>query len=356
MGKCVGSRRLLSFVTMLWLATSCATNISTTVKKDPELARIKSFGVIDVAELRGGDIVSKALVSGLRQKGFVAEKAQTAEEDSIRNAARGLNVDGVIYGYISRTEQHSWVTQGEERVRTRETATGTKETVTYEPPRLIINKTINVRIRALDSVTGDLLWDAEAEITDDIGADDAYMVEKLVGKILEELPHSSTKGALVPQTQENQSVLVGQHAPDFVANTIKGEKIALADFVGKKTIVLNFWGIRCLPCIQEMPKLESIYGRYKDKGLEILAVNVDGVDSEVMQANLVKQLGGTSLSVTYPLLLDEEFKIIDLYHLTVAPLTVLIDRGGVIRYRHTDYQPGDEVDLENAIKQVLQSG
>ena len=146
---------------------------------------------------------------------------------------------------------------------------------------------------------------------------------------------------------------MGKKAPNFVAETVDGKRIVLSEYRNSKVVVLNFWGVRCLPCLQEMPKLEHIYRKYKDQGMEMLGVNVDGVGSDIIRRSLRKQIGGVELNVTYPLLLDLDFSIIDTYYLTVAPLTLVIDKEGVIRYMHTDYQPGDEIELEEAIKQVL---
>ena len=157
----------------------------------------------------------------------------------------------------------------------------------------------------------------------------------------------------MPEPPQPQDIAVGEKAPDFVAEAVDGKRIVLSEYRNSKVVVLNFWGVRCLPCLQEMPKLEHIYKKYKDQGMEMLGVNVDGVGSDIITKNLRKQIQGVELNVTYPLLLDLDFAIIDTYYLTVAPLTLVIDKEGVIRYMHIDYQPGDEIELEEAVKQVL---
>lgn len=336
------------------LLSSCATSIKTTVRNNSELAGIKSFAAVEIGELRDSGIVSRALVSGLREKGFAVEKGDIAAEDAARNMGLKLNTDGIIYGYVTRVERDTWVTEGEVRVRVRETLSGTKERVRYDPPKVITSKIIYVRLKALDGLNGYVIWDAEGNISDDVGADSAYMIETLVAKMLGELPAPPAEAPVAAEPVGRQTVAVGGKAPDFVAETVDGDRIALSDYEGKKTVVLNFWGIRCLPCLQEMPKLQNIYSRYKDRDVEMLGVNVDGVGADIIRKNLRKQIGGIELNVTYPLLLDEDFSIIDTYYLTVAPLTAVIDRQGIIRYLHTDYQPGDEIELEAAIKQALQ--
>ena len=335
------------------LASSCATTVKTAVIDNSDLAKIRSFSAVEVAELRDSDVVSKALASGLREKGFRVERGVASDEGSAANTGIKLGTDGIIYGYVMRIEHDSWVTRGEERVRVRETATGTEERIRYDPPKVITSKTVHVRIKALDEMGAKAILDTEGFISDDSGADTVYMIESIVEKMLEQLPAPPADAASAPEAPQPQDVAVGEKAPNFVAEAVDGERIVLSEYRNSKIVVLNFWGVRCLPCLQEMPKLEHIYRKYKDQGMEMLGVNVDGVGSDIIRRSLRKQIGGVELNVTYPLLLDLDFSIIDTYYLTVAPLTLVIDKEGVIRYMHIDYQPGDEIELEEAIKQVL---
>jgi peroxiredoxin len=319
------------------------------------LRKIESFSAVEVSGLRDSGIVYKALVSGLRDNGFTVVQGGISDEDDLRNIGMKMNTDGVIFGYVTRIDQRSWVTDGEEHIRVRETSTGTRERVRYEPPKVITNKTAYVRLKALDGLNGYVIWDSEGFISDEAGVDTIYMIESITKKMLQDLPEPAPKAAVAAEPV-SQPVAVGGKAPDFESETVGGDRITLSDYQNNKVVVLNFWGIRCLPCLQEMPKLEAIYKRYKDDGVEMLGVNVDGVGSDVIKKNLRKEIDGVELNVTYPLLLDEDFSIIDDYYLTVAPLTLIVDLDGTIRYMHTDYQPGDEIELDTAIKDVLNQG
>jgi thiol-disulfide isomerase/thioredoxin len=64
-----------------------------------------------------------------------------------------------------------------------------------------------------------------------------------------------------------------QQAPNFTLQDLKGNTVSLSDFHGKN-IYLNFWASWCGPCKMEMPDLEKIYQKYKDKDLVVLAVNI----------------------------------------------------------------------------------
>lgn len=141
----------------------------------------------------------------------------------------------------------------------------------------------------------------------------------------------------------------GDKAPDFVAKDLAGKEIKLSSYAGQKVVLLNFWGLRCGACLEEMPYLDVIGKAYADKGLVVLGVDTDGVDAKTV----VETLAEVKVSVSYPLLTDEEFKITDIYTNFLVPLTIVIDKGGVVRYIHTGFEKGTEKKYEDAVKKAL---
>ena len=141
----------------------------------------------------------------------------------------------------------------------------------------------------------------------------------------------------------------GDAAPDFVAKDLAGKEFKLSSYAGKQVVLLNFWGLRCGACLEEMPYLDVIGKAYADKGLVVLGVDTDGVDAKTV----VETLQEVKVSVSYPLLTDEEFKITDVYTNFLVPLTIVIDKGGVIRYIHTGFEKGTEKKYEEAVKKAL---
>jgi hypothetical protein len=95
----------------------------------------------------------------------------------------------------------------------------------------------------------------------------------------------------------------------------------LADLRGK-VVLLNFWATWCMPCRQEMPALETLYQRYKDAGLVVLAVNMDRLSTAGVEAFVQE------VAVTFPIVLDPAWATAQTYRVLGLPTTYLIDRAG----------------------------
>jgi thiol-disulfide isomerase/thioredoxin len=115
-------------------------------------------------------------------------------------------------------------------------------------------------------------------------------------------------------------------APDITLPTLSGAFIHLADVRGK-VVLLNFWATWCVPCRTEMPTLEELYQRYRDRGLEVVAVNLDMLSTPGVEA-FVKEVG-----VTFPIVLDPSWATARAYRVVGVPTTYLIDRAGNVVVR-----------------------
>lgn len=68
--------------------------------------------------------------------------------------------------------------------------------------------------------------------------------------------------------------LEGQPAPLFKAANMEGTEYDLEKLRGK-IVIVNLWGTFCAPCIAEMPKLNGLAEKYKDKNVVFLAPAAD---------------------------------------------------------------------------------
>ncbi len=80
--------------------------------------------------------------------------------------------------------------------------------------------------------------------------------------------------ALLYNTIHEHTVNVGDSAPSFSITSDSGQTISPAKF-GGKVLVVNFWATWCAPCVQEIPSLNLLQTRFRDRGLVVLGISVD---------------------------------------------------------------------------------
>jgi len=124
----------------------------------------------------------------------------------------------------------------------------------------------------------------------------------------------NTLGIQVPDSPEA--------AKNFSLQDIHGHVIKLSDFRGK-IVMLNFWATWCTPCRKEMPSMEKLYEKYRDKGLVILSVAAGEKVKDVVE--FVKKF-----HITFPALVDTDLKVTDDYNVWALPTTYFINREGKV--------------------------
>ena len=122
--------------------------------------------------------------------------------------------------------------------------------------------------------------------------------------------------------KDPDAVKEGKAAPNFSLERLDGGELALADLRGKG-VVLNFWGTWCEPCKEEMPALQKQYEVFRDKGLEVIGVNI--AESPITIEPYIKQFG-----VEFPILLDRQSQITKLYRIGPIPTTFFISPEGTV--------------------------
>ena len=110
-------------------------------------------------------------------------------------------------------------------------------------------------------------------------------------------------------------------APGFTLPDLERGKVSLKDFRGK-LVMLNFWASWCVPCREEMPAMERLYQRYKDRGFVILGVNIK--DDKKSAISFVREL-----KITFPIGFDPNGEVGLLYGAWGLPATYLIDTKGI---------------------------
>lgn len=127
---------------------------------------------------------------------------------------------------------------------------------------------------------------------------------------------------LIPKLQE-----IKDHppAPDFTLPDPGGRKLSLKDYRGK-VVFLAFWATWCEFCREEVPAMQSLYREFKDKGLEVVGVNIKDKREDAL-AFIKKN------KISYPIMMDPEGDVGSLYGAYATPTVYLIDRNGIVLAR-----------------------
>lgn len=135
---------------------------------------------------------------------------------------------------------------------------------------------------------------------------------------------------VVSGTLEQKVIEQGDKAPDFKVTTDQGPVISRGDIKGK-LMVVNFWASWCAPCIEEWPSLNEFAGRYKDKGVTVLAVSIDRNEKKYRDF-LAK--GKPQFLTTR----DPESTIPASYGTFLVPETYVINKEGKVVYKVANAQ------------------
>ena len=139
--------------------------------------------------------------------------------------------------------------------------------------------------------------------------------------------------------------IVGKEAPDFVLRGLDGRNLRLSEFRGQ-VVLVNFWTRSDGDSRQQMPALDRINITYQRAGLVVLGISVD----EDLRRS--KEFAA-AMSVSYPILFDTGTEIGKDYYLQKMPMTILVDRSGVVRYSAVGFRRGDERVYLDHIRELL---
>lgn len=117
--------------------------------------------------------------------------------------------------------------------------------------------------------------------------------------------------------------LTGDLAPGFALKSLEGDTLSLADYYGKKPVILDFFATWCPNCRRDMPKLSKWYEKYGGK-VEVIGVNLQERDSTVERYI-------NSAGISFPIVMDPKAEVARAYGVQFTNYHVLIDIEGNIK-------------------------
>jgi peroxiredoxin len=154
---------------------------------------------------------------------------------------------------------------------------------------------------------------------------------------------STTMQSFKTLTPVPVGIQVGNRAPDFMLQDLSGKDVRLGDFRGK-IVIINFWAVWCGPCVKELPYIQAVSDNWSAKGVQVLAIaskvneRLDTV-GQFMDQN----------KYTFRVLYDSK-GINSVYNVAEIPITFFIDKEGIIRNVHDQFD--DQATIENILKTI----
>jgi len=131
-------------------------------------------------------------------------------------------------------------------------------------------------------------------------------------------------------------------APDFTLKDVDGKTHRLSDYRGK-VVMINFWATWCPPCRFELPSMQRAYEKLKRTDVEFLAINL-GEDADTIFTFTA------DYPVTFPLLMDLDSAVANLYPVIGLPTTYFVSPKGILIYRAIGSREWDE---DQMIEKIL---
>lgn len=111
-------------------------------------------------------------------------------------------------------------------------------------------------------------------------------------------------------------------------------------------VYVDFWASWCGPCAKSFPFLNEMNGQLKDKGLQIVGVNLDE-NVEDAKAFLAKY------PANFTVVADTSKQCAKDFAVKAMPSSYIIDRKGVVHHIHLGFRPGEAKDIQAIVEKLL---
>ena len=135
-------------------------------------------------------------------------------------------------------------------------------------------------------------------------------------------------------------------APAFQLQDLNGNDVSL-EIYRDKVVLVHFWATFCIPCLGEMPVLESLWQQYGGEGLVVLGIAGDRGNTEIVH-EFVEKTG-----VSFPVVHDADGRVRNQYEVAALPTTYLVGRDGKISGRAVGTRSWNEPGGREIIETLL---
>ncbi len=116
-----------------------------------------------------------------------------------------------------------------------------------------------------------------------------------------------------------------------------------------KVVLVDFWTYSCSNCLNALPHVKDLAAKYRDQGLVVIGVHTPEFGFEKIQRNVEQAI--VKLGITFPVAMDNDYKVWNAYHNQYWPAQYLVDAQGQIRYQH--YGEGAYREIDQTVQALL---
>jgi len=135
-------------------------------------------------------------------------------------------------------------------------------------------------------------------------------------------------------------------APAFQLQDLNGNDVSL-EIYRDKVVLVHFWATFCIPCLGEMPVLESLWQQYGGEGLVVLGIAGDRGNTEIVREFAEKT------GVSFPVVHDANGRVRNQYEVAALPTTYLVGHDGKISGRAVGTRSWNEPGGREIIETLL---
>jgi len=154
----------------------------------------------------------------------------------------------------------------------------------------------------------------------------------------------------IPTVKGIQALEVGVPAPDFRVKDLEGKEFHLRDCCGKDAVLLFFWSFFCGPCREEIPMINEMTKEYAGSGLQVVGVNLDGMEMKKAITKFVES-EKIKFRIVFDELVGDAFLVADPYGVAGTPALFIVDKDGKIAFTSLGAVTGQK--LKEEIEKVV---
>lgn len=116
-----------------------------------------------------------------------------------------------------------------------------------------------------------------------------------------------------------------------------------------KVVMVDFWTLGCINCQRALPHVVDLYDKYKNEGFVVIGVHAPEFAYERKRENIIASI--EKFGITYPVVLDNDFRIWKNYNNRYWPAQYIIGRDGTLRHHYIGEGAYEEMD--HIVQQLL---